>query len=94
MNASEELERGRLATEVLENPVYMDAFGQIEQEVLRKWQSEEDQSEREWLWTLMQASKRFQALLVDTMQTGKLRSRQIEQDQSRLAKLGRTLRMP
>lgn len=91
MNASQELERGQLAKEVLENAVFRDALDSIEQEIYRQWQAEKQASEREWLWALMQAHKRLQAVLTDTMQTGSLRSKSIEMQQSKLARIGRTL---
>jgi hypothetical protein len=87
-NATEELERGRLAQEVLENRVYVESMAQIETEITERWQVESDPKAREWLWTLTQAHKRLQAVLRDTMLTGQLRSKQIERDQTRLERLG------
>lgn len=92
MTEQEELERGRLAREVLENDVFRGALDQIQQEILTKWQGEKDQRSREWLWTMMQASKRLEAVLQSTMQTGQFRAKQIELAQARLEKVGRTLR--
>lgn len=87
-NATEELERGRLAQEVLENRVYAESMTQIEQEITERWQVESDPKAREWLWSLMQAHKRLQAVLKDTMLTGQLRQKQIQAEQSRLQRLG------
>lgn len=92
MSASEELERGRLATEVLENRVYQDAMDQLRAEIVTKWQNEKNEADRNWLWSLMQASKRLEKIMTDTMQTGQLRSKQIELQRTRLEKAGRTLR--
>lgn len=92
MSASEELERGRLAAEVLANPVFRDALDRINQEIVTKWQAEREQSSREWLWALNQAAKRLEAVLIETMQTGQMRQQQIEMQQTRLEKAGKTLR--
>ena len=91
-NASEELERGRLAADVLDNAVYVDAMAQLKDEVLTKWQNEKDGAVRDWLWTMMQACKRLEKVLAETMQTGELRSKQIEMQRSRAEKLGAALR--
>lgn len=93
MSATEELERGRLATDVLENRVYIESMEQLQQEILGKWENEKSQADREWLWALMQAAKRLDKVLAETMQTGQLRSKQIEMERSRAARLGRTFRI-
>lgn len=92
MSASEELERGRLAAEVLANPVFRDALDRINQEIVTKWQAEREKDSREWLWALNQAAKRLEAVLIETMQTGQMRQQQIEMQQTRLEKAGKTLR--
>jgi hypothetical protein len=92
MSASEELERGRLAAEVLENPVYRDAMDQLRAEIVTRWQNEKNEADRNWLWALTQASKRLDQVLQDTMATGQLRSKQIELQRTRAEKAGQTLR--
>ncbi len=92
MSATGELERARLARDVLDNPVYQDAITQIEQEIISQWQAGKETKEREWYWTLLQAHKRLQLALKDTMQTGQWRSQQIEMQRNRLEKVGRILR--
>jgi dephospho-CoA kinase len=91
VSASQELERGRLAAEVLENPVYRDALDQIRAEIVTKWQAEKDEKVRDWLWTLMQASKRLDSILTETMNTGLLAQKQLELERSRAERVGRTL---
>ena len=92
MSTSQELERGRLAAEVLENPVYRDALDQIRAEIVTKWQAEKDERVRDWLWTLMQASKRLDSILTETMNTGLLAQKQLELERSRAERVGATLR--
>lgn len=92
MTEQEELERGRLAREVLENPVFQDAWKQQRTEIVAKWEAEKDERARDWLWTLLQASKRLEASLRETMNSGQLRAKQIELTQTRFERAGRTLR--
>lgn len=88
MSASEELERGQLAADVLTNRVYAESMAQIEREITEKWQNEPDFERQKWLWTLMQAHRKLHAVLRDTMQTGQLRQKQIEQERSRSERIG------
>jgi hypothetical protein len=88
LSATEELERGQLAADVLSNRVYAESMAQIEQEITDKWRNEADPRNREWLWTLMQAHRKLQAVLKDTMLTGQMQSKQIERDRSRLERIG------
>lgn len=92
MTASQELERGRLAADVLENAVYIDAMTKIQTEIVTRWQSEKDEAQREWLWSMMQASKRLESLLKETMGTGQLRQKSLELERSRAEKIGAALR--
>lgn len=92
MSTSQELERGRLAAEVLENPVFRDAFDQMRAEIVSKWRAERDGEVRDWYWTLDNAAKRLKQVLTDTMNTGLLAQKQLELERSRAEKVGATLR--
>jgi hypothetical protein len=81
-----------LAAEVLENTVYRDAMDQIRAEIVTKWQAEKDEKVRDWLWTLMQASKRLESILSETMNTGLIAQKQLELQRSRAERVGATLR--
>lgn len=93
MTPTEELERGQLAADVLENEVFKDAMAQLQQEIVTQWQGEKDQLSRDWLWTMNRAAKRLQQVLTDTMQTGKLRQEQVRRDQTKLERLGSKLKV-
>jgi len=92
MTATEELKRAQLAREVLDNEVYQESMAQLQTEILAKWQNEVDQGQREWLWSMIRASKRLEKVLEQTMVTGQLRAKQIEMEQGRLAKIGKVFR--
>lgn len=92
MSTSQELERGRLAAEVLENPVFREAFDQMRAEIVSKWRAEKDGEVRDWLWTLDNATQRLEQILKDTMNTGLIAQKQLELQRSRAEKVGSALR--
>lgn len=65
---------GDRAKEVIENEVFVDAFEQIQNEVIEQWTNSpaRDAEGRERLWTYLQMLKRLQAQLQQTMESGQL----------------------
>ena len=65
---------GDRAREVIENEVFVDAFEQIQKEVIEQWTNSpaRDEAGRERLWTYLQMLKRLQAQLQQTMESGQL----------------------
>lgn len=65
---------GDRAKEVIENEVFVDAFAQIQNEVIEQWTNSpaRDAEGRERLWTYLQMLKRLQAQLQQTMESGQL----------------------
>ena len=65
---------GDRAKEVIENEVFIDAFTQIQNEVIEQWTHSpaRDAEGRERLWTYLQMLKRLQAQLQQTMESGQL----------------------
>jgi hypothetical protein len=65
---------GDRAKEVIENEVFVDAFTQIQNEVIEQWTNSpaRDAEGRERLWTYLQMLKRLQAQLQQTMESGQL----------------------
>jgi hypothetical protein len=65
---------GDRAKEVIENEVFIDAFTQIQNEVIEQWTNSpaRDEAGRERLWTYLQMLKRLQAQLQQTMESGQL----------------------
>lgn len=94
MTPTQEIERGRLAADVLTNQVFEEAWDTVEQEITTRWRSEEDARQREWLWTLLQASRKFKSVLTETVQTGQVRAKALEVERSRAERLGQTLSRP
>ena len=92
MNEVQELERARQAADVLANPAYLAAIEQMKAEVYAQWQSEKDERQREWLWSMSQAVARLDSVLTDTMATGQLVSEALRRKESMLARGARILR--
>lgn len=65
---------GDRAKEVIENEVFVDAFTQIQNEVIEQWTNSpaRDADGRERLWTYLQMLRRLQAQLQQTMESGQL----------------------
>ena len=72
MSLEQEAERGRLAQEVLDNPVYADGFQLIEQGLTQAWRESRDRAEREELHQLLKALDKVQTLLASTMRSGRI----------------------
>ena len=91
MTDTQELERARQAADVLANPAYLAAIEQMQSEVYAQWQSEEDERQREWLWSMSKAIKRLDSVLTNTMATGQLVSEALRRKESALARGARLL---
>lgn len=87
MNAQEELERGQLAADVLANRVYVESMTQIRDEILARWQIEQDEARRDHLWRMVQCHKRLESVIAEVMTTGKMRQKSIQAEQSRADRL-------
>ncbi|MBZ4251721.1 hypothetical protein LAJ57_12450, partial [Streptococcus pneumoniae] len=72
MSDEQEAIRGRLAQDVLDNPVYAESYGMIEQEIMAKWRDSRDALEREELYRLLKMLTKARNVLESTMRTGQL----------------------
>ena len=80
MKAHDEQERGRQAQELLNSPLLSAALEAIEAEVIEQWEKcpARDQEGKEALWQLFKTSKKFRAILLGYIDTGKLATEQIK----------------
>ena len=83
MSLQTEMERGALAREVLENPVYVEAKAAIEQEVIQKWRDARNTQDREQLHQLLLMHEKFHTALETVMRTGQVAEAEIARKQSR-----------
>ena len=70
----DEIERGRQAQELLNNPLLDEAMKRCREELMQAWENTpaRDADAREWLWKLNQASIRFEGILKGYVDTGKI----------------------
>ena len=84
MKIEERIYNGDRAREVLENEVFTAALADIKQEVIGQWQQSpaRDSEGREKLWNLLKMAEKLEAMLITTMETGKLAKLDLEHKQS------------
>lgn len=90
--ADKDIERGRLAREVLENAVYTDAYDKIEQGIITAWREARDKDEREHLHQLLRCLQKVRETLRSVMQTGELAAHSLEQRQNWAQRATRSVR--
>lgn len=82
------IEAGARARDVLDNPVYTQAYEAIEQELIKEWISSpaRDAQGREKLWTYLQMLRRVQSQLAQTMESGQLARVDLDHKRSLMAR--------
>jgi protein-disulfide isomerase-like protein with CxxC motif len=88
MTDERDAERGRQAQDVLANPVYVDSYARIEQELMNKWRDSRDAHEREQLHRLLMALGLVKSQMESVMRTGKVALDKIVQRQSLAQRIG------
>ena len=75
---------GDRANEVLENEAFIQAFDDIENEVIEQWKNSpaRDEAGREKLWTYLMLLKKIKAQITTTLETGKLAKLDLEHKKS------------
>ena len=66
------IDKGRLAKEVLENPVYQEAFDSIKKELYSQWQNSENQTEREHLYIAHKMMDKLQSTFKQAVTNGEV----------------------
>lgn len=84
MTLEQRIYNGDRAREVLENEAFLQAFTDIEQEVITQWTESpaRDQEGREKLWTYLMLLKKLKAQITTTLETGKLAKLDLEHKKS------------
>ena len=80
----ERMVQGGQAREILESPVFNEAFDAVEKEILDKWKNSpaRDQEGREKLWLMLSMLQKAKQALVQTMESGKLASLDVAHQQT------------
>jgi FixJ family two-component response regulator len=87
-----DMERGRLAQDVLDNPVYAEAYDLIEKGIYSAWHASSDKDEREHLHRLLKSLSKVRQVMEGVMTSGQIAAKKLEQEQSLLQRTGRALR--
>lgn len=76
MTPEQEIQRGEEADRIIHAPIFIEAMEKIKSEITDQWgaSSAKDTQSREWLWHHYQAALRFEDLLKNVMNTGKMAS--------------------
>jgi hypothetical protein len=88
MSLQDEMRRGQLAQDVLNNEVYAEAYALIEQEITRAWRESKDKDEREELHRALRSLVKVKTLMEGTMQSGQIAADKLRIEQSRLQRIG------
>ena len=88
MSLQNEALRGDLARQVLENEVYAEAYGLIEQEITKAWRESKNPAEREELHRALRSLSKVQRVLEATMDSGKVALKSLELERSKLQRIG------
>ncbi len=74
MDLDEKIARGNEANQILNSHVFRDSMSKMRQEIVDKWAAcpARDKEAREWLWNHYQVALKFEEILVEVMNTGKM----------------------
>ena len=82
MSLELDADRGRLAEDVLANPVYQESYALIEQALIAKWRGADRPEVREELHKILGLLDKVQGLIESTMRSGKVASKELERKRS------------
>lgn len=88
MSLERDADRGRMAQDVLDNPVYAESYALVEKELTNKWLESRDAHEREYLHRLAMALKACRTVIEATMRNGKVAAKELERKRSLPERLG------
>lgn len=91
MSDENEIDRGRMAEDVLKNPVYRDAYHQIEQGLTTAWRESRNHDEREEIHQLLRMLDKVKQSMEGVMRRGEFAKASLVRKQSSLSRLGRKL---
>lgn len=74
MELAERMARAVKAREIMDNPIYLESFNLMKEEVIDQWQKSpvRDVEGREKLWLMLSIMEKFQSNLHRVIETGKL----------------------
>lgn len=88
MSLQNEVQRGDMARQVLENEVYAEAYTLLESEITRAWRESRDKDEREELHRALRSLAKVKTVLESTMKSGQVAADKLLQERSRVQRIG------
>jgi hypothetical protein len=82
LSLEKDIDRARLADEVLNNPVYAESYAQIEQEFTKLWRDSRDKDEREDIHRALLMLGKARTILEATMRSGQVAAKELERKRS------------
>lgn len=82
MTLESDVRRGEQARQVIESPVYVAAYEQIEQAILANWKDSRDAAEREELHRLHRSLLKVRTLMEATMRSGEIAQAELKRKRS------------
>jgi hypothetical protein len=82
LSLEKDVDRARLAGEVLNNPVYAESYAQIEQEFTKLWRDSRDKDEREDIHRALLMLGKARTILEATMRSGQVAAKELERKRS------------
>lgn len=77
MTPEQEVLRGQLAADVLDNPVYQDAYRLTETALIARWRDSKDAAEREDCHKLVRLLDKIKRCMEATMRNGEVEAKEI-----------------
>lgn len=88
MSLEAELQRGKLAQEVLDNPIYAEAHAVIEQEIIAQWREARNTHDREQLHQLLLMHAKAKTAIEAVMRSGQIAEAELSRKLSRAEQIG------
>lgn len=88
MSLERDADRGRMAQDVLDNPVYAESYALVEKEIANKWLESRDAQEREHLHRLAMALRAAKTVIESAMRNGKVAAKELERKRTLADRIG------
>ena len=88
MSHEADIQRGKLAQEVLENPIYIEAHEAIEKETIRLWREARNPEDREQLHQLLLMHAKAKTALESVLRSGQVAEAELSRKLSRAEQIG------
>lgn len=82
MSHEKDIDRARLAADVLNNAVYAESYALIEQEFTKKWRDSRDKDEREDIHRALLMLDKARTVLESAMRSGQVSAKELERKRS------------